>query len=145
VSVRAPQVLVVFGDDEHRAGLASALCECGADITVPANCSEALQLLASRRFALVFCEDGMAGCDFRKVLETNNSTGGATGVVVCSRRGGLDEYLEVMRSGAFDFIVPPYRPGDLVPIIATVVRGYRNEGIASGAAAGLEPPATAGR
>ncbi|MFB3814747.1 MAG: hypothetical protein ACE14L_11620 [Terriglobales bacterium] len=130
MSARPPQTLLVFADNEHRDALAAVLAGLGVEAFFAANCAQALELLRSRNFALVFCEDRLTDGDFRMVLAAASSTG----VVVCSRLGGLEQYLQVMQSGAYDFIVPPYRPGDLSPILASVLQDYRNEATASGAA-----------
>jgi DNA-binding NtrC family response regulator len=86
--------------------------------------SEVRAVLAERPVHLVFCEDGLPEGGFREVLRLAETAGSDVPLVVCSLLGELDEYLEAMQLGAFDFIAPPYRRVEVESIINSVRQDY---------------------
>jgi DNA-binding NtrC family response regulator len=85
-----------------------------------ANSVEVLAVLAQRPVNLVLCEAALPGGGFRQVIQLMNATGLGIPLVVCSRLGEWDEYLEAMQLGAFDFIAAPYRLSEIEFILNRV-------------------------
>jgi len=75
----------------------------------------------------VLCEDTLPDGSFRDVLHTLRLAGSGVPLVVCSLLGEIDEYLEAMESGAFDFIAPPFRPTELESIVNSALNEYPPE------------------
>jgi DNA-binding NtrC family response regulator len=77
--------------------------------TLPAtNVEESSSLLAQELVSLVFCEDRLPGGGCSGLLNEIKRSGTCTPVVVLSRTGDWEEYLAVLRLGAFDMLTPPY-------------------------------------
>jgi DNA-binding response OmpR family regulator len=72
----------------------------------------------------VLCEDALPDGSFRDVLHTLQLGGSRVPLVVCSRLDEMEQYLEAMESGAFDFIAPPFRPTEVKAIVNSVLNEY---------------------
>lgn len=118
------QALVISPDSDARRDLLGALLRCGVDAFVCPRLIEARSHLKSESFRIVFCEDSLPDGDFRDVLRIVTHTNAKLPVVVCSRLGESPAYLEAMELGAFDYIAPPYRTGEVQFIINTALRQF---------------------
>jgi len=119
-----PSVLVACNDCESRCALASILEDLGLDLVFASSVDQARAILLGRPIRLVFCEDALPDGSFRDVLHTLKLAGSRVPLVVCSLLGEMDEYLEAMESGAFDFISPPFRPTELESIVNSILHEY---------------------
>lgn len=118
------QVLVACSHVQKRSALVAILVECGLKATTAANFREVRAVLTQNQVHLVFCEDDLPGGGFRGVLRLTKAIGSGAPVVVCSLLSDLDEYLEAMGLGAFDFIAPPYRGAEVESIVNSVRQTY---------------------
>jgi len=123
-----PQVLVANSDGARRDALAGILVQCGLRPLIANNMREVCALLAQHPVDAVFCEDCLPQGGFRQVLELTKATRSRVPLVVCSRLGELDQYLEAMHLGAFDFIVAPFRRDEVVFIINALRRSHLPKG-----------------
>jgi len=115
-------VLVACSDSESRCALASILADLGLDPVVVSSVDEARAILLGQPVRLVFCEDNLPDGGFHDVLRAVKLAGTGVPLVVCSLLGEMDEYLDAMTSGAFDFIVPPFRSAELESIVSSVLQ-----------------------
>ena len=104
--------------------LASMLKQCGTEAIVSSSVSETQAVLLERSVGLVLCESDLPEGGFRSVLQMLKLAGSRAPLVVCSLLGELEEYLEAMQLGAFDFIRPPYRQAELEAIVKSVLRQH---------------------
>jgi len=114
-------VLVACNDDESRSALARILSDLGLDPVFASSVSQVRTILLERPIRFVFCEDILPDGSFRDVLHTLKLAETRVPLVVCSLLGEMEEYLEAMESGAFDFIAPPFRPAELEAIVNSVL------------------------
>ncbi len=113
-----PLILVISDDLETRCALAEAL-RCGTcDLLLTSTVSEALANREPELISLVFCQDRLPDGSFRDVLRSLKTAGLHPPLVVCSLSGEIDEYLDAMQLGAFDFIPAPYRQSEVEAIAA---------------------------
>ena len=119
------QVLVVGSDVGNRTALVEILEECGLEPVTASNVEEAGNILARRPTHVVFCEDTLSDGGFREILRLVKATRPESQVVVASKLGDVDEYIEAMNLGAFDFIAPPYRDADVISVIDSACDRYR--------------------
>jgi len=115
-----PSVLVACKDYESRCALASILADFGLDLVFASSVDQARAILLGQPIRLVLCEDTLPDGSFRDVLHTLKLAGSGTPLVVCSL-GEIDEYLEAMESGAFDFIAPPFNATDLAYVVRSAI------------------------
>ena len=119
------QVLVVGSDVGNRTALVNILEECGLEPVIASNVEETRTILARRPTHVVFCEDNLPDGSFREILRLVKATRPESQVVVSSKLGGVDEYIEAMNLGAFDFIAPPYRDADVISVTDGACDRYR--------------------
>jgi DNA-binding NtrC family response regulator len=111
-----------------RCALAGILAAVGLDIVFASSVGEAREILLGQPIRSVLCEDILPDGSFHDVLRTLKFAGLRVPLVVCSLLREMDQYLEAMESGAFDFIAPPFRPTELESILNSVLSEYSPEG-----------------
>ena len=122
------QVLLASSDRQGRAELAKIVAECGVQPLTASSVEEVRALLLQGPIQLIFCQDDLPDGGFREILRLAKAARPIAQVVVSCRWGELEEYLEAMQLGAFDFIVPPYRPAEIVSIVYGTWRDFRKNG-----------------
>jgi DNA-binding NtrC family response regulator len=111
------EVLVASSDAETRTALANILGQFGMTPLIVVNVDEVRTALTRLSVDLVFCDESLPGGGFHQVLRLTKAVGSGVPLVVSSWLGDLDEYLEAMRMGVFDFIAPPYRHIEVESIV----------------------------
>jgi len=86
--------------------------------------AEAEEVLSRQSVALVFCDDRLTDGSYRDLLQTLRAWKKAPNIVVTTRVGEWNEYLEALGLGAFDMIQYPYRSTD---VELNVIRAMRGE------------------
>ena len=120
-------VLVANSDTGKRTALVDILAQCGLESMTVTSVDEVRAALAQQAVHLVFCEHALPEGGFREVLRLAQVTGSGVPLVVSSLLGELEEYLEAMQLGAFDFIAPPYRPCEVKSIVNSVRQNYSSQ------------------
>ena len=86
--------------------------------TCRANCQEAsLELTRAKPVHLVFTDTTLPDGTWGDVLGLAAKAPAPVNVIVVARLVDVRLYLEVIQSGAFDFITPPFPPGDVARVI----------------------------
>jgi DNA-binding NtrC family response regulator len=116
------ETVVACPDAGRRTSLLDILGQCGLQPKSVASLSDVRDVLSRSPVHLLFCEDVLPDGDFRDALWLAKATG--VPLVVTSLLGELDEYLEAMELGAFDFIAPPYRQAEVESIVSSVQQNY---------------------
>ena len=119
-----PQILIVSSELENRRSLVEILEKEGYDAICVSRASECKEVLATQKVELIFCDRRLTDGSYRDVVAAARSTQGKVRVVVTSRLADWDEYLEALHYGAFDLIVSPCRPTD---VLWTILRALREE------------------
>jgi DNA-binding NtrC family response regulator len=114
------QILVACSDPARRCALVETLAQFGLEPVIAADMSEVRAVFSQHPLHLVICEDGLPEGGFREVLRLAIAVGSEVPVVVCSSLGEMDQYVEAMELGAFDFIAPPYRRREVEFILNSV-------------------------
>ena len=116
------QVLLIAAASESRLGLAAALGGFGVRSIVSSTMAQAEAVLASEAIRLIICADTLPDGSFRDILRFVRGSDLPIPVVVSSFRGDVDQYLEAMELGAFDFIASPIRAPELEAILHAALR-----------------------
>ena len=103
-----PRVLLAFPDTQSSKELKTALVQIGLDPITTSSAEEALEQVKADEPAVVFCSSELPGSSFREFFRALRMVNRDVPVVVASRLGDWDEYLEAMGLGAFDCIAPPF-------------------------------------
>jgi DNA-binding NtrC family response regulator len=98
------EVLIATADAEVRRSLTDLLAESGLSPVLCSSLGEAQSILVREPVCLVFCDYHLPDGDFRDVLYEVRRHAPSVPVVVSNRMGGCHQFLNVVKSGAFDYI-----------------------------------------
>ncbi len=118
-------VLVVDDEEGMREGMRRVLERSGFVVDTAADGADALARFAKREFDLALVDLKMPGIDGFKVTQAVNESGRDTVVVIVSALATVEAAVEVTRHGAFDFLVKPFAPTDLLQVVDRAVRQRR--------------------
>ncbi|MBU4010504.1 MAG: response regulator, partial [Proteobacteria bacterium] len=128
-SSSAGRVMVV--DDE--VGIMSSICELlsdeGYETTGFCAGSEAIELLKKQEFDLLITDLMMPGMDGIDVLRKGIEIDPNLVCIIMTGYGTVQTAVEAMKTGAFDYILKPFKPSGLLPILtrAMQVRSLQDE------------------
>jgi len=114
------KILIVDDEKNARDGLGELLRREGYDVCTAENGEAALDLLQRRRINLVITDikmPKMNGLAFLQILQRDYPQ---IGVVMMTAYGGVETYLDAMRSGAVEYIIKPVRLDDLKQIMQRI-------------------------
>src|SRR5580698_3582176 len=120
------EVMVISSDLENRRELVHILQQQEVDPISASSITEALALLENHRIGLVFCDARLSDGSYRDFLSSVRSMKTKCRTVITSRQANWDEFLEVMRFGAFDVIAAPCRPTDVEWMVIQAKRDERS-------------------
>jgi two-component system, OmpR family, phosphate regulon sensor histidine kinase PhoR len=118
-------VLVVDDEEGMREGMRRVLERRGFSVSTAADGGSALALLGERDFDLALVDLKMPGIDGFRVTEAVTESGRETVVVIVSALATVEAAVEVTRHGAFDFLVKPFAPADLLQVVERAAKQRR--------------------
>ncbi len=110
-------VLVASSDMEERRNLVRVFEGLSMNVISCNGLSQATEVLSRQPVDLIFCDDNLADGSYRDLLAAGKTKQNAPRVVVTSRTGEWEEYLEAMRLGAFDVVRRPWHPTDVEMVV----------------------------
>jgi DNA-binding NtrC family response regulator len=116
-------VLVVSADLESRRSVVKTLEALSVQVIPCSTLNQAEQVLSLRRPHLVFCDERLPDGGYADLLALKEP-GGMPPIVVLTRNGEWELYMDATRRGAFDVIRSPWCPTD---IELSLIRGAREE------------------
>ena len=93
----------------------------GHETRTAANGEEALALLAERDADLILCDIRMPRMDGIAFLEHYRRVSGRALVIMMSAYGDDDTALDAIKRGAYDFIQKPFRPDQVLLVLAKAI------------------------
>lgn len=120
---RINKVLVVDDEEGIREGITRVLSKRGFVVTAVDSGEKALELLKTDPYDVALIDlkmPGISGFEVTKFIqeELHNKTV----AVVVSALATVEAAVEVTRRGAFDFLVKPFTPSDLLEVTARAVK-----------------------
>ncbi len=117
--------LLVHAEEPCFQVLKSILQEQGIETRLARSCAEAsASFLQQGLPQLVFTDAGLCDGTWADVLSLVSAPDSAE-LIVVSRVLDHHLYLDVIESGAFDFMVPPFEPEDVAFIVRSAIWNYR--------------------
>jgi DNA-binding NtrC family response regulator len=127
------KILIVDDEGTHRRGAALTLSKLGHQVIESENEAEAAAIINSETLALVITdmlmppkdgmpedmESGLRVIDLAKTLDPNVS------VIVMTAHGNIENALEAMRMGAFDYLTKPFSADELKIKVAMALEQNR--------------------
>ncbi|MBI3079953.1 MAG: response regulator, partial [candidate division NC10 bacterium] len=115
--MRTGRVLIVDDDVDNRETLRDRLRLLGFEAGAAGSGREALAQLPEFDPALILLDLQMPEMGGIEFLQTIRAQGVATPVIVVTAYGSLENAVQAMREGAYDFITKPYDPAHLEVVI----------------------------
>ena len=118
------KILIVDDETEMRIALETTLKREGYDLTLAENGKQALERLNENTFDLLLTDvkmPKMNGIELLKILKQQSPK---TAAIMMTAYGDIDNAVETMKAGAFDYLLKPFSAEILV---ATVNRAFLDE------------------
>jgi response regulator RpfG family c-di-GMP phosphodiesterase len=111
------QILIVDDEPDICDLLKSYLQEAGFDCTIAGCVDKALEILAVRDFDLALADIRMPGKPVADLLAEIKRSHPATLVIMVTAVNNLDDAIQTIRMGAFDYIVKPFQLQEVMAAI----------------------------
>jgi len=118
----SPRVLVVEDEAKTRESIAEALRLEGWTVGEAGHGREMLALLEAQTFDLVILDWMLPGRDGLELLQHVRNRGAQTPVLMLTARGGVDDRVVGLESGADDYVVKPFAIAELVARCRALLR-----------------------
>ena len=115
-------VVVACSHMEDRTSLIHILEGLSLDVISCSDMDQVHEVLSRRNVPLLFCDQHLSEVCLRDLVSADTSSQKASRVVVMMRTGEWNEYLQVMRSGAYDVLRCPVCPTDLELVVLRAMR-----------------------
>jgi DNA-binding NtrC family response regulator len=115
-------ILVVSADLESRRTVNKIIEELSMQIISCSTLKQAEQVLSFGRPNLIFCDERLPDGSYLDLLQPQHSGRVAPPVVVLTRTGEWDLYVDATRRGAFDVLRSPWCPTDFELCVIRAVR-----------------------
>lgn len=125
----AAQILVVDDERAIHQVLAAKLRKSGYPVEEACGGSEALERLQADDFEVVICDINMPGMNGVEVMRKAQEMGIDATFLLMTAFASVDTAVEAMKLGAFDYLVKPVNPEELLHQLAQIIdmRGLRSE------------------
>jgi two-component system response regulator AtoC len=122
---RAMKILVVDDEPGLRHTLSLILGAEGHEVTVAADGTTALDMLAAAPVDLVLCDLRMPGIDGLTFLDRYRATNGPALVVMMSAYLDDEAAIDAMQRGAYDYIPKPFRADQVLLVVRKAIERER--------------------
>ncbi len=102
------RILIVDDENEMRVALNAALKRGGYDLTTAEDGRQAWDILQDQRFDLVISDVRMPGMNGLDLLKNIKQQEHPTSVLMMTAYGDIDNAVETMKAGAFDYLLKPF-------------------------------------
>lgn len=116
------RLLVVEDNEELARLLAKGLQAAGFDVDLLTSAGEAQAALATTRYAALILDLGLPDGDGLSILRELRHRKDPTPVLVLTARGGVQDRVSGLRSGADDYLVKPFAFDELVARVEALLR-----------------------
>src|SRR6186713_1057849 len=116
------QVLVVDDEPNLRRVLSAQLSRDGYDVHTAEDGAQALAVLAEHHIDLVITDLKMPGVDGMELLRQSLKLDSELPVVMITAHGTVDNAVEALKLGAFDYITKPFDQGEVRTIVRKALK-----------------------
>ena len=121
---RHVHALVISPRLELRKALLQALESLSADVISCSGRAQAEEVLSHQSFEVVFCDEQLPDGSYADLIHADHCEHKIPRVIVATRVGEWELYLEAMRKGAFDVVRAPWHATD---VEMTVIRALHEK------------------
>jgi two-component system response regulator AtoC len=112
------RILVVDDEESIRVALSALLARHGYHVLTAADGPQALQFLAADGADVAFVDVRMPGMNGIELIREIAARGLSVTVVVMSAYGSVDNAVEAMQAGAYDYITKPFKTDEVILALA---------------------------
>jgi PAS domain S-box-containing protein len=120
-----PTILVVDDELGYREGIRRVLTGRGYRARAVGSAAEALELAAGGEFPIVLVDLKMPGIDGFELIRRLRERHVETLCVVVSAFATIESAVQTTKMGAFDFVVKPFAPDDLMAVVNRAAEAWR--------------------
>jgi DNA-binding NtrC family response regulator len=120
--VDSARILIVDDELIMRESLAGWLERDGHQVQTASSGESALRKCRENRFDILLVDIKMEGMGGLEVLKRVKESDGDVAVVMITAYGSIDTAIEAMKSGAHDYMLKPFDPGELGVLIEKIIR-----------------------
>ena len=131
-------VLIVDDDPQMLIAMSEAVKRCGLSVTTAGNGIEAVELLKDTQFRAVLTDLRMPGTTGLDVLREVKAASPRSQVILVTAHGSINNAVEAMKMGAFDYLLKPFALDDLHDVVDRALR--KNESFLGRARASSQCP-----
>jgi two-component system, NtrC family, response regulator HydG len=115
------RVLIVDDDAEMREALAHVFSGGGLGCELAGDAIAALEVVDRQIFDAVVCDVVMEGMTGLELLDRVKRTHPALPVILITGKGGVQQAVDAIKRGAFEYMVKPFRGNDLRRVVASAI------------------------
>ena len=116
------RLLLIEDDSMLAAGIRAALSQSGYYVEVASTAQTALRLVRSATFGVGILDLGLPDRDGIDLLSDMRAAGVSFPILILSARGGLDDRIRGLDTGADDYLVKPFALGELEARLRALLR-----------------------
>ncbi|MBI3090220.1 MAG: sigma-54-dependent Fis family transcriptional regulator [Candidatus Tectomicrobia bacterium] len=124
----AASVLVIDDEREMREALHESLRRCGCEVLCVESGEQALTHFAERPFNAVITDVKLPCMNGLEVLARIKERSPLTPVIVITAYGSIDNAVDAMKRGAFDYVVKPFTSQTLEHVVRRALAGNHHSG-----------------
>lgn len=117
MTVSKKRILVVDDEEMIKNLLYEVLRKKNYDVDIAENGSTALQKFKSKPFDLVITDIHIPDINGMQILKTVKETNDEVGVIVITAYGTIENAVEAMKNGAYDYITKPFSVNELTLLV----------------------------
>ncbi|MDX2115550.1 MAG: response regulator [Planctomycetota bacterium] len=119
------RVLAVDASPRARAELQHALGATGLSCDGAGSIAETREAIAARRYSIIVIDESQCDGSGLELVRELAGQDAAPRCIVTSSRNDFDGVVDVMRSGAIDFVAKPYRPAEIAARVLAAIEVVR--------------------
>ncbi|MDD5308440.1 MAG: sigma-54 dependent transcriptional regulator [Deltaproteobacteria bacterium] len=112
------RILIVDDEESIRVALSALLARNGYHVVTAPDAEQALLALASNGIDVAFVDMRMPGMNGIELIREIAARGLSVTVVVMSAYGSVDNAVEAMQAGAYDYITKPFKTDEVILTLA---------------------------
>jgi len=111
------RLLIIDDEENMRHMLSVVTSKAGYQVTIAENGEQGLAIQKKQPFPFVLCDLKMPKMDGLQFLDALNGSTPAPVVIMMSAYATIDDAVEAMRSGAYDFITKPFKTAEILLVL----------------------------
>lgn len=111
------RLLIIDDEENMRHMLSVVTSKAGYQVTIAENGEQALAIQKKHPFPFILCDLKMPKMDGLQFLHALNGATPAPIVIMMSAYATIDDAVEAMKSGAYDFITKPFKTAEILLVL----------------------------